>query len=206
MYVKPTFRYEENGNGTVHIQVCLCVCRYSRHTRAHARPVLLFVQMGVRGFKQTIENASVSFALPSALVTQSFLTNVGTIRIDNVARVRVRVGLTVAAVHAAPRAPAVRLDDRQDPQGGRARDGRHDSVSRRRGTAARCATMCCCCQRCACNPRAGHIVPTVRTEWKAVGINVSGLEVDSLSLTNQTTKFFKGVRAHTRAGRFEIRP
>jgi len=47
--------------------------------------------------------------------------------------------------------------------------------------------------------------PVVLAEFKIQGQSISGLKVDSLSVTNEKYKPYKGVRSITKAGKFQIR-
>lgn len=47
--------------------------------------------------------------------------------------------------------------------------------------------------------------PCIHVEWHCIGWTASGLEVDSLNLTNVTYSPFKGVKVLSKSGRFEVR-
>lgn len=47
--------------------------------------------------------------------------------------------------------------------------------------------------------------PTVSVDFKITGLAVSGLKVDSLAITNEDYKPWKGVRSITKAGKFQVR-
>lgn len=47
--------------------------------------------------------------------------------------------------------------------------------------------------------------PTIMVEWHVTGFLCSGLEFDSLSISNVTYSPFKGVKTMSRHGRFEVR-
>jgi len=47
--------------------------------------------------------------------------------------------------------------------------------------------------------------PTIQAEFKINGLSVSGVRIDSLNLTNERYKPFKGVRNITKAGKFYVR-
>lgn len=47
--------------------------------------------------------------------------------------------------------------------------------------------------------------PVISADFKIVMFSVSGLKIDSLSLTNERYKPYKGVRSITKAGKFTVR-
>jgi AP-3 complex subunit mu len=47
--------------------------------------------------------------------------------------------------------------------------------------------------------------PCIQCEWHCIGFLSSGLDVDSLSLSNVNYAPFKGVKSLSKAGRFEVR-
>jgi AP-3 complex subunit mu len=55
----------------------------------------------------------------------------------------------------------------------------------------------------------GSTVPdgaiTVNASWKIPQTSISGLKIESVNITNEKYKAFKGVRAFTQSGKFQIR-
>ncbi|XP_052113404.1 AP-3 complex subunit mu isoform X2 [Arachis duranensis] len=50
-----------------------------------------------------------------------------------------------------------------------------------------------------------HVFPTFRVGFKMMGVALSGLQIDKLDLKTVPYRFYKGFRAVTRAGEFEVR-
>ncbi|MED6121557.1 AP-3 complex subunit mu [Stylosanthes scabra] len=50
-----------------------------------------------------------------------------------------------------------------------------------------------------------HVFPTFRVGFKIMGVALSGLQIDKLDLKTVPYRFYKGFRAVTRAGEFEVR-
>lgn len=50
-----------------------------------------------------------------------------------------------------------------------------------------------------------HVFPTFEVGFRIMGIALSGVKIDRLDLKNLPTKPYKGFRALTRAGQFEVR-
>ncbi|ONK63235.1 uncharacterized protein A4U43_C07F12780 [Asparagus officinalis] len=50
-----------------------------------------------------------------------------------------------------------------------------------------------------------HVFPVFRAEFKIMGIALSGLQIDKLGLGNLATRPYKGFRAITRSGEYEVR-
>lgn len=50
-----------------------------------------------------------------------------------------------------------------------------------------------------------HVFPVFRAEFKIMGIALSGLQIDKLGLGNLATHPYKGFRALTRSGEYEVR-
>ncbi|XP_058082128.1 AP-3 complex subunit mu isoform X1 [Magnolia sinica] len=50
-----------------------------------------------------------------------------------------------------------------------------------------------------------HVFPTFQVDFKIMGIALSGLQIDKLDIKNMPSRPYKGFRALTRAGEYEIR-
>ncbi|KAI9071491.1 hypothetical protein K1719_046534 [Acacia pycnantha] len=50
-----------------------------------------------------------------------------------------------------------------------------------------------------------HVFPTFRVGFRIMGVALSGLQIDKLDLKSLAYRFYKGFRALTRAGEFEVR-
>lgn len=50
-----------------------------------------------------------------------------------------------------------------------------------------------------------HVFPTFQVRFKIMGVVLSGLQVDKLDVKNLPNNPYKGFRALTRAGKFEVR-
>ncbi|XP_054800548.1 AP-3 complex subunit mu [Prosopis cineraria] len=50
-----------------------------------------------------------------------------------------------------------------------------------------------------------HVFPTFRVGFRIMGVALSGLQIDKLDLKSVPYRFYKGFRALTRAGEFEVR-
>lgn len=50
-----------------------------------------------------------------------------------------------------------------------------------------------------------HVFPTFQVGFRIMGVALSGLQIDKLDLKNVPNRFYKGFRALTRAGQFEVR-
>lgn len=50
-----------------------------------------------------------------------------------------------------------------------------------------------------------NVYPTFQVGFRIMGIALSGLQVDKLDLKNMPNRFYKGFRALTRAGKYEVR-
>lgn len=49
------------------------------------------------------------------------------------------------------------------------------------------------------------VFPTFRASFKIMGVALSGLKIDKLDLKNLTNRTYKGFRALTKAGEYEVR-
>jgi len=50
-----------------------------------------------------------------------------------------------------------------------------------------------------------HVFPTFQVGFRIMGVALSGLQIDKLDLKTVPNRFYKGFRALTRAGEFEVR-
>lgn len=50
-----------------------------------------------------------------------------------------------------------------------------------------------------------HVFPSFRVSFRIQGVALSGLKIDKLDMKNLPSKPYKGFRAVTKAGEFEIR-
>ncbi|CAK8544525.1 unnamed protein product [Lathyrus sativus] len=50
-----------------------------------------------------------------------------------------------------------------------------------------------------------HVFPTFQVDFRVMGVALSGLQIDKLDLKTVPYRFYKGFRALTRAGEFEVR-
>jgi AP-3 complex subunit mu len=50
-----------------------------------------------------------------------------------------------------------------------------------------------------------HVFPTFQVAFRIMGVALSGLQIDKLDLKNLPNRPYKGFRALTRAGGFEVR-
>lgn len=50
-----------------------------------------------------------------------------------------------------------------------------------------------------------HVFPTFQVGFRIMGVALSGLQIDKLDLKNAPYRFYKGFRALTRAGQFDVR-
>lgn len=50
-----------------------------------------------------------------------------------------------------------------------------------------------------------HVFPTFQVGFRIMGVALSGLQIDKLDLKTVPYRFYKGFRALTRAGEFEVR-
>jgi len=50
-----------------------------------------------------------------------------------------------------------------------------------------------------------HVFPTFQVGFKIMGVALSGLQIDKLDMKSVPYRFYKGFRALTRAGEFEVR-
>ena len=50
-----------------------------------------------------------------------------------------------------------------------------------------------------------HVFPTFQVSFRIMGVALSGLQIDKLDLNNLPNRPYKGFRALTRAGEFEVR-
>lgn len=50
-----------------------------------------------------------------------------------------------------------------------------------------------------------HVFPTFKVGFRIMGVALSGLQIDKLDLKNLANKPYKGFRAMTQAGEYEVR-
>lgn len=50
-----------------------------------------------------------------------------------------------------------------------------------------------------------HVFPTFQVGFRIMGVALSGLQIDKLELKTMPSRLYKGFRALTRAGEFEVR-
>lgn len=50
-----------------------------------------------------------------------------------------------------------------------------------------------------------RVFPTFQVEFRIMGVALSGLQIDKLDLQNVPNRLYKGFRAVTRAGEYEVR-
>ena len=50
-----------------------------------------------------------------------------------------------------------------------------------------------------------HVFPTFQVGFRIMGVALSGLQIDKLDLKTVPNRLYKGFRALTRAGEFEVR-
>ena len=50
-----------------------------------------------------------------------------------------------------------------------------------------------------------HTLPTFQVKFKIMGVALSGLQIDKLDVKNMPSAPYKGFRAQTQAGKYEVR-
>lgn len=50
-----------------------------------------------------------------------------------------------------------------------------------------------------------HVLPTFQVGFRIMGVALSGLQIEKLDLKTVPNRLYKGFRAVTRAGEFEVR-